>query len=47
MTFTTTLLVPTVGILICRDLPTLDEILVVPLLRVTFVRFFVENVVAK
>lgn len=45
--FTRTLFVPTVGIVICSDLPTLIATEAVELLSDTLVRFFVEVVVAK
>lgn len=44
---TTTLLVPTVGMLTLRDLPTLDVALVEADFALTVLRFFVEVVVAK
>lgn len=47
LTFTTTLFVPTVGIVTRNDLPTLVETAVVAPLAVTFVRFLEDVVVAK
>ena len=46
-TFTGTLLLPTVGIVICSDLPILVETAAVEFFTVNFVRFLVEVVVAK
>ena len=46
-TFTTTLFVPTVGIVTCSDLPTLVDTAVVAFFAITLVKFLVEVVVAK
>ena len=46
-TLTATLLLPTVGTVICSDLPTLVETAADEFFTVSFVRFFVEDVVAK
>ena len=46
-TFTATLLLPIVGIVICSDLPTLVETAADDFFTVSFVRFLVEVVVAK
>ena len=46
-TFTATLFVPTVGIVTCKDLPTLVDTAVVEFFTVTVVRLLVDVVVAK
>ena len=47
VSFMTTFLLPTVGSVTCSDLPTLMDTAAVAFLRVSLVRFFVEDVVEK